>query len=139
VTVAERKNRLGPTLAASRDISKSVTAAFYLALFGEHSPKLDAHILATALSVYATTQSLGDTAAQAYGFTVSAAGLGAATENVGGNGAAFGVANGTILDVFHLLPAADQQASSGVLYGGDKTLVNEAVNAFGDVLDRGGL
>jgi hypothetical protein len=115
-------------------------AAFYETLFGQHGgPPLDAQVLATALNVYATTLSLGGTAAQAYGFTVSADGLGAATENVGGNGAAFGLADNTTLDVYQLLLAADQRATGGVLYNGDHALVAMAVSVFGDINDRGGL
>ena len=45
-------------------------AAFYQAQLS--SNVLDAEVLATALNVYATTQSLGGTAGRAYGFTVSA-------------------------------------------------------------------
>jgi hypothetical protein len=105
-------------------------AALYLSLFNLSGPKLDAQVLATALNVYATTLSLGGTAATAYGFTVNAYGLGAASVNVGTNGAAFGVANFTTLNVYELLLAANKQAVSGVLYNGDQTLANQAVNVF---------
>jgi PKD repeat protein len=79
----------------------------------------EAQVLATALSVYATTLSLGGTAGQRYGFQVTAGGLGAATVNVGKHGAAFGVHNGATLTVFQLLKAADGQAVNGVLNGGN--------------------
>src|SRR5262249_62164362 len=95
-------------------------AAFYQTLFNVSGQKLDAQVLATALSVYATTQSLGGTAAAAYGFTVTAAGVGASTWNVGTSGAAFGVANNTAVAVMQLLQAANDRASGGVLYGGDR-------------------
>jgi hypothetical protein len=58
-------------------------AAFSESLFHESGMKLDAQVLATALNVYATTQSLGGTAAAAYGFTVDAYGLGADWQNIG--------------------------------------------------------
>jgi hypothetical protein len=59
-------------------------------------------VLATALNVYATTSSLGGTAAVVYGFHVSPAGLGACSFNVGLDGAAFGVANDATLTVLGL-------------------------------------
>src|SRR5205807_478867 len=80
-------------------------AAYYLSLFSQSGPKLEAQVLATALNVYATTLSLGGTAAGAYGFKVTAAGLGADSFNVGSNGQAFGVANNTTLNVYQLLKA----------------------------------
>jgi hypothetical protein len=58
----------------------------------------------------------------AYGFTVSAAGLGARTYNVGRGGAAFGVANNRTLNVSQLLWAVNQRAVNGVLYNGDAAL-----------------
>jgi hypothetical protein len=51
-------------------------AAFYLTQFALPGPKVEAQVLAAALNVYATTLSLGGTAGQAYGFTVSAPGWG---------------------------------------------------------------
>src|SRR5207302_4904018 len=47
-------------------------AASYLAQNALPAPKAEAPVLAAALNVYATTVSPGGTAAQAYGFTVSA-------------------------------------------------------------------
>jgi hypothetical protein len=112
-------------------------AAFYLTQFDLAGPKVEAQVLATALSVYATTSSLGGTAGVAYGFTVSAAGLGARGYNVGGAGAAFGVANDSALTVSQLLQAVDQQAVDGVLYGGDAVLRQKAADLF-DALNQAG-
>jgi RHS repeat-associated protein len=112
-------------------------AAFYLVLFDEHGPKVDAQVLATALSVYATTSFLGGTAGTQYGFTVTAGGLGASTWNVGSSGAAFGVANNTTLTVIQLLQAADQRAVNGVLYNGNALLRGEANDLF-DALNQAG-
>jgi hypothetical protein len=87
--------------------------------------------LATALSVYATTASLGGNAgAAADGFSVSATGLGADSFSVGSDGAAFGVANNTTRNVYELLLAVNQQAVNGVLYNGDTTLQAEAADLF---------
>src|SRR5262249_30694665 len=93
-------------------------AAYYQTLFAMPSSG-QAQVLATALNVYATTLSLGGTAAQAYGFSVSATGLGARSYNVGMDGAAFGVTNNTTLNVYQLLLAVNKKAVNGVLYSGD--------------------
>jgi hypothetical protein len=114
-------------------------AAFYLTLFALQGPKVDAEVLATALNVYATTQSLGGTAGQSYGFTISATGLGARSYNVGSSGAAFGVANNTTLNVYQLLQAANSQTVNGVLYNGDATLRQEANDVFDGINNAGGL
>ena len=112
-------------------------AAFYLTLFEEKGPKLDAQVLATALNVYATTLSLGGTAAQQYGLTVTAYGLGASSFNVGSSGAAFGVANNTTLNVFEILKAANKHAAAGVLYGGDVGLIDLANPVFDGINSAG--
>jgi hypothetical protein len=98
---------------------------------------VQAEVLATALSVYATTNSLGGTAGVAYGFTVSATGLGARCFNVGADGAAFGVANNSTLTVYGLLLAVNKLAVNGVLYGGNTTLQAQAAELF-NALDQAG-
>jgi uncharacterized delta-60 repeat protein len=114
-------------------------AAFYEMLYDSPGqPKLYAQVLATALNVYATTQSLGGTAGPQFGFTVSATGLGAKSINVGDDGAAFGVANGTTINVFEALLATNKQAGGGILYGGNHLLASEA-GAVYDLVDRVGL
>lgn len=96
-------------------------ADFYQTLFHEHGkaggvPKLDAQVLATALSVYVTNETLAGTTAANYGFTVTTNGLGVRTFNVGDNGAAFGVADGSDVQVIDLLRAVDAQSAGGLLY-----------------------
>jgi hypothetical protein len=105
-------------------------AAFYLSQFNLGGSRVEAQVLATALSVYATTSSLGGSAGVAYGFSVSATGLGARSFNVGADGAAFGVANNTTRNVYQLLRAVNQQAVAGVLYHGDATLLQQADDLF---------
>jgi hypothetical protein len=117
--------------------SNAQVAAFYLSQFALGGPKVEAQVLATALSVYASTQSLGGTAGQAYTFRISAAGLGAYTYSVGSDGAAFGVANNTVLDVYQLLQAVNRKAVSGKLYNGNATLRKQAVALF-DALNQAG-
>ncbi len=112
-------------------------AAFYQSQFALSGSNLEAEVVATALNVYATTQSLGGTIGQAYGFTVSADGLGADSFNVGADGAAFGVANNTTLNVYEMLEAVDRQSVYGVLYNGDTTLRKEANGLF-DALNKAG-
>jgi hypothetical protein len=111
-------------------------AAFFLSLFNLQGPRADAQVLAVALNVYATTTSLGGTAGQAYGFTVSTTGLGARSFNVGCDGAAFGVANHTTLNVYQLLRAVNKKTVNGVLYNGDATLQAQAADLF-DTLNEG--
>ena len=64
-------------------------------------------------------QPSGGAQGQAYGFRVTAKGLGAYSFNVWYAGAAFGVANCTTLNVYQLLKAVNQAAVQGVLYNGD--------------------
>ena len=102
--------------------------------------KLDAQVLATALSVYATNATLDSKGVAAkYGFTVSGDGVGTAAVNVGSNGDAFGVANNSPMTVMDLLLAADAQAVDGVLYGGNTTKRNEANNIFSAINQAGGI
>jgi sugar lactone lactonase YvrE len=105
-------------------------AAFYRALFAEGGPKVDAQVLAAALNVYAMTTSLGGQAAAQFGFTVTVAGLGGSTFNVGSSGAAFGVPNNSTLTVFQILRAANNRAVHGILYNGDLTLRDLALTVF---------
>jgi hypothetical protein len=117
--------------------SNAQVAAFYLTQFDLTGPKVEAQVLAAALNVYATTASLGGSAGTAYGFTVSATGLGARSYNVGSDGAAFGAANNTTLNVYALLLAVNKKAANGVLYNGDAALRQEAADLF-DALSQDG-
>src|SRR4029078_11297636 len=98
-------------------------AAFYKGLFARTAQtapggpaKTDAQVMATALAVYVTHQHPAGSAGTAYGFTVSATGLGTRTFNVGANGAAFGVANNTAVTVMDLLLAGNARSKNGLLY-----------------------
>ena len=132
-------------------------AAFYTTLFmrtkktaaGSGPPKVDAQILAVALAAYVTNENLAGSAAEDYGFTVDAYGTGAATFNVGNNGAAFGVANGSEVRILDLLLAVNSRSTNGLLYdlngNGRTTDANEelyrtmannvfsGINEFGDI------
>ena len=118
--------------------SNAYVAALFQQDFLEQGPKLDAQVLATALSVYATNATLDSTQVAAqYGFTVSGDGAGAATVNVGSNGDAFGVANNTTMTVMALLLATDDQAIDGLLYNGN-TARRNAANAVYSALNQAG-
>jgi hypothetical protein len=113
-------------------------AAFYQSQFAPSGPKLEAEVLATALNVYATTLSLGGTAGQAYGFTVTATGLGAYSFKVGADGAAFGVANNSTRNVVELLNAVDQQAVGGITYFYDTKNLRKQANDLFSALNEAG-
>jgi hypothetical protein len=112
-------------------------AAFFQSLWALHHDNADVQVLATALNVYATTFSLGGTAGVAYGFLVTAEGLGAASVSVGWDGAAFGVANGTTLNVYELLAAVNQQAVNGVLFAANGQLSDKAEDLFEQINESG--
>ena len=91
-------------------------------------------------TVYVTDGTLDGTGVEAqYGFTVGGNGVATATVNVGTSGAAFGVADNTVMTVMDLLVAADAQAVDGVLNNGDtarRTKANavfSAINQAGDL------
>ena len=115
-------------------------ASLMLSLYTAGSTKsADANVLATALSVYATTSSLGGSAGAAY-FDVTSAGLGAATFNVQSWGGAFGITDGSNRTVMQLLQLANSNASSsGVLNNGYSSLKAETLSMFDFINDRGGV
>jgi hypothetical protein len=120
--------------------NNAAVAALFQQDFLLKGVKLDAQVLATALSVYATNAALDSTGVAAnYGFTVSGDGVGTAAVNVGSDGTAFGVANNTVLTVMDLLLATDAQSVSGVLYGGNSTKRNMANDLYSAVNQAGGI
>jgi hypothetical protein len=118
--------------------SNAAVAALFQADFLLKGVKLDAQVLATALSVYATNATLDPTQVAAqYSFTVSGDGAGTATVNVGSNGDAFGVADNTTMTVMDLLLATNDQAVNGLLYSGNATKRAHANNVYGAVNNAG--
>ncbi len=107
------------------DKSNTVVGQHFRTLFATRGQKLEAQVMATALAVYITNESLAGTAGQAYGFTVTEYGVGTRTYNVGTNGAAFGVENDTEMTVLDLLLATDDRTCSdtGVLHYDDDLLL----------------
>ena len=111
-------NMYGST-AGSNDLvgkTNAQVASYYQTLANTASLKLNAASLALALNVYATTSSLGGTIASEYGFAVSTSGLGAATYNVGSDGAAFGLDDDVVVTISELLYLENQRAVNGVLW-----------------------
>jgi hypothetical protein len=105
--------------------------------------KMDAQIMAVALAVYVTNETLAGAAAEPFGFVVTATGVGTRTFDVGGSGAAFGVADGSNVAVLDLLLATDARSIDGVLYDLDgdgdadddlegvlRTMANEVFDAI---------
>jgi ELWxxDGT repeat protein len=118
--------------------SNTYVAALFQQDFVLKGVKLDAQVLATALSVYVTNATLDSTQVAAqYGFTVSGDGVGTATVNVGSNGDAFGVPNNTIMSVLDLLLATNDQAVGGLLYNGNSTRRSHANNIYSFVNQAG--
>ena len=118
---------------------------YNLSLFNTtNPPKLEAQVMATALSAYVTDTSLnstktGQTTATKYGFNLSLGALGACTWNVGSGGSPLGLNNYTLYTVMQILKAADSKAVKGQLFSTDLTsrsLVNpvfDSLNNFGDI------
>ncbi|HLJ95117.1 MAG TPA: choice-of-anchor Q domain-containing protein, partial [Gemmataceae bacterium] len=113
--------------------TNSQIAIYYLGLFHQFNTNmLDASVLSAALYEFATTLSLGGPVAGTppYSLTVNTFGMGAYSFNVGFNGAAFGVPNFTVLDVFQILQAANTFASGGEPWGTNSMLRNEGLSVF---------
>jgi hypothetical protein len=134
--------------AAGHDLTggtDAAVAAYFQTLFATKGDKLEAQVLATALSVYVTNSTLaGGGYAATYGFTVVAnGGTGLATFNVGSDGAAVGHANGTTMTIMDILLAVDQHATHTataagfVLYSGDQAKRGLADDLFGEINDLG--
>jgi hypothetical protein len=122
----------------------------YLRLFSTpvNGMKLDAQIMAVALAVYATTDSLGGLTvvggknlAVKYGFSHDAGGLGSLTYDVTTNNAAFGNPANTLLTVNQILAQANANAvgtATGVtMYGNDAAKQQLAMNVFQGINEEG--
>jgi hypothetical protein len=97
-------------------------------------------VLGTALAVYVTDGTLDNTGVETqYGFIVGGNGMATATVNVASNGAAFGVADNTVMTVMDVLLAADAQAVNGLLYNGDTVKRTKANAVFSAINQAGGL
>lgn len=113
---AGANNLAGKTNAQVATFYKTLFARNAQTAFGGGPPKVDAQVMATALAVYVTNQNLAGTTATAYGFQITADGVGVRTFNVGANGAAFGVADNSVASILDLLLAVNQRSHNGRLY-----------------------
>jgi uncharacterized repeat protein (TIGR01451 family) len=143
-------NNFGNLFGGLAGKTNAQVASAYLTAFGNAGGvQGNAYVqsFAVALAIYTTTYSLGGASTAAnpetakFGFRITAAGAGAATYNVGSNGAAFGVANGTALTLLRALQSANSNynAKTGLFYGGDTTKtgaldnVLDGINQTGDI------
>jgi hypothetical protein len=112
-------------------------ANYYKALFTQYNTnQLDAEVMALALYIFATTSSLGrgvggTTPATQYGLTVDDNGLGARSYNIGFHGAAFGVPNLTVLNVYQIMLAANNHAMNGSVWFGNIPRRNDTQAVIG--------
>ena len=113
-----------------------VAASYVTNFFKVTGQKTNAQILSVALAAYCTNTTLagGNYAnTSAYHFNLSTAGIGGHTFNVGSDGAAFGVANNTVLTVNQLLAYTNSRATNGVLYAKDGTSTTANTNLANDL------
>jgi len=102
-----------------------VVASFYRdQLFRQRSErsagpaKVDAQFMAVALATYFTSSNLAGNMASDYGFNVTDTGIGTKLVNVGENGSAFSVSNGTDLTIMQLLLATENLTDQPDSLGG---------------------
>jgi hypothetical protein len=88
---------------------------------------VDAQFMATALAAYFTSSNLAGDVAASYGFNVTDTGIGTKVVNVGGAGAAFGVADATDLTIMQLLWATN-----------DLTDLPDGISGFAHIYDQDG-
>lgn len=115
-------------------------ATAFAARFDAGGAQLEAQILATALSIYVTSSSLaGGNYASAYGFSVTSAGIGALTFNVGSAGSLLGVSNGSSRSVMDLVRRASDRASGGRLFASNASARGDLADMFFSINILGGI
>lgn len=96
--------------------SNAYVAGRFLSL-GQQQRTLDQAVLAPGLKTFtASTLSLGGTAGGKVGFQVTGSGLSGIVYNVGPRGAAFNVADNTLLTVGQILDQINSHTTNGLLY-----------------------
>jgi hypothetical protein len=116
-----------------------VAASYNTNFFGVTGQKTNAQVLAVAFAVYSTSTNLSGSATLAVkcGFNVTATGIGLDTYNIGSNGAAFGVANNSVLTINQILAYTNSQSYGGKLYNGITALINMANTVYGGINTSG--
>ncbi|MCH7751046.1 MAG: hypothetical protein IH898_02670, partial [Planctomycetes bacterium] len=87
--------------------------------------KVDAQFTAVALATYFTSSNLAGNVASSFGFNVTDTGIGTNVVNVGDNGAAFGVINGTDLTIMQLLSATNILTDQPNIITGDANIYDQ--------------
>ena len=116
---ANFNNLFGANAGTANNLSgktNALVAAYFQSLYANASKRPEADGLALALNLYVTNSSLAGSTAASYGFVVSSGGLGAATVNVAGDGAAFGIDDNAVITVTELLYRANATARKGLLW-----------------------
>jgi hypothetical protein len=108
----------------------------FLTYFDVKGPHTNAQVMDTALAIYFSDPSMGlNSTSMKFGFASSVANI---QINVGSDGAAFGVPNGTSISVFQMLKTVDAHTVNGVIYGGSGTLwlqVNDLFDKVNEMFD----
>jgi hypothetical protein len=137
--LATNFNNIYGTNASTNNLSgktNAQVATFFQGLASSTAKKLDSQTMALAMSVYVTNSTLAGTTAVSYGFGVSSIGLGAATVNVGDDGAAFGIDDNSVITIMELLLRTNARAKAGVLWDSNGNGLTSAENMLrADALD----
>lgn len=119
--------------------TNSDIAALFMSDFGVRGMKVDAQVLGVALATYASNSSLaGGTQAAQYGFQVSSTGVTLnALYNVGNNGAAVGVPNGTTETIGQILQGANAMSANCTLDATNTSLLTTTNDLFSGINQSG--
>ena len=119
--------------AGSRNLTgmtNAQVADFFQNLYA-NAVAVNAQAMAVALACYVTNSTLaGGNYAASYGFVVNSVGTSTATYNIGSNGAAFGVANNTVLSIYQILQKTNADARNGILWDLDG---NGSISSIEDI------
>ena len=115
--------------------TNATVAALFTTFFNVKGQNTDAQIMSGALATWFTSSSLnGNTsAAQKFGFNMSAGGTGGKTFNVGSDGAAIGLQNNMSYTVFFLLQQANLDKMNGTFNANAFNDLFNNINQKGDI------
>jgi hypothetical protein len=124
----------GNWLTNAQVAAKYQSATFY----GASGTKTYAQVLASALAVYVTDETLNaDACSQAmatsFGFIESTSGIGGADYQLGANGTVFGAANNTEQTVMYLLTYLNANSAGGFMMGNNATKLNAIFSVFSGI------
>ncbi len=103
--------------------------------FAASAPKVDAEMLAAALSCYTTVSSYGGSCGTPYGFSSSTYGTMFKTYNSVGNGSAIGLSNNTLYPVYTYLLHTNTAKQNGTFASEAYTFdsIFDGINSDGDI------